>query len=737
MSESTHTPTIALVGNPNTGKSTIYNALTGQRQRVGNYSGVTVKHSVSPCEIEGQQINLIDLPGTYSLSVTSLDEQVVLDYLCGKIANENKPEVVVCVVDAANLQRNLQLASQVADIGVPLVIALNQMDVASRLGVSIDAEKLSERLGVPVVPCVATRKKGLDDLKQSLTAALKDKPHMVQPHWPESVNNATKLIKERAPEKAQLTDDFRARRLLFDGNTLLARHLEWDEVECKVAIGDAHKILQDDGLNPTSAESVLRQRHLTKVLADVITQSGQIGAGRTESIDRILTHKFWGMIAFIALMYVVFQAVYAWAVPLMDLIDAGTGWAQDAIAPLLESMPTLQSLVVDGIIGGVGGVIIFLPQILILFFFIGLLEDTGYMARAAYLMDRILGWCGLNGRSFVPLMSSYACAIPGVMAARTIADPKARLTTILIAPLMSCSARLPVYVIFIGAFVEPVYGAARAGQALFAMHFVGLLVSVPVAWAINRFILKARRQPFIMEMSLYRTPQLKPLFWRVMEAGREFLVRAGSIILCLSIIIWATLYFPRSEEVAQSVRDSYIERVAQEQNVSEQVVAGWLDEEDSEHAETLQLRTDAAYIEQSYLGRFGKTIQPVFEPAGFDWKITVGVVSSFPAREVIISTMGIIYSLGGDVDEESEALRETMANAVWEEGPRKGQPVYTLPVVFAIMVFFALCMQCGATLAIIAQETAWKWAIFCFVYMTGLAWLGAVLTYQIGTHFFT
>jgi len=412
----------------------------------------------------------------------------------------------------------------------------------------------------------------------------------------------------------------------------------------------------------------------------------------------------------------------------MDLIETCTGWAQDQVSPLLEGTPMLQSLVSDGIIAGVGGVVVFLPQILLLFLFIAVLEDTGYLARAAFLMDKLFGWCGLNGKSFVPLLSGYACAIPGVMAARTLEDPKARLTTILMTPFMSCSARLPVYVLLIGAFVEPVHGPIVAGWTLFLMHFVGAAVAMPLAWIMNRCILRITAQPFILEMPDYRVPTFQNVVIRMWERGREFLVRAGTVILAFSVIIWALLYFPRPESVAEEATATFLAA-----NQATPGLAAALEDPESALSQKLAHRVEGAYIEQSYLGQFGKFAQPVFDPAGFDWKITVGVLSSFPAREVIIATMGIIYNLGADVDEGSDDLRSILANEKWHDGPRAGQPVYTLPVVFALMVFFALCMQCGATVAVVAKELSWSWAIGSFVFMTATAWVAAVVIYQIGS----
>lgn len=727
---------IALIGNPNTGKSTLFNALTGLRQRVGNYSGVTVEKKTGDMPLGGKMATLIDLPGTYSLAASSPDERVVVDALSGQMAGVRRPDVIICVLDATNLTRNLFLASQVADLEIPMVLVLNQWDLADRRGLTINLELMKRRFGVPVVPMVASKGVGVEALRSAIEGLLKKPQYMKRITWSESIQRAVAHLRAILETKhGQVVNDVELRRILFDADSAVADRFHWGQDDRKQIIEQARKSIREAGLNPYSAEAVLQYRHLNAEVMDVLCQGYHCATNRTESIDRLLTHRVWGLIVFAGMMWFVFQAVYTWAGPLMDIIDGFTGWLQGHASTLLAGTPMIQSLVTDGLIGGVGGVLIFLPQILILFFFVGLLEDTGYMPRAAFLMDKIFGWCGLNGKSFVPLLSSYACSVPGILSARTIEDPKARLATILIAPLMSCSARLPVYVLLIGVFIEPEYGAFWAGFALFAMHFVGLLVALPVAWVLTRLILRTKRQPFLIEMCAYRVPRWDSLVRRMWEQGREFAIRAGTVIVAFSIIIWALLYFPRNEAVATATEQSFHEELAQRENAAE-----WfkqLDDEDSEIAAELDARIEAAYIENSYMGRMGKAMQPIFDPAGFDWKITVGVVASFPAREVIIATLGITYSLGAEHDEDSEPLRERMLNERWPEGTaRAGQPVFTIPVACAIMVFFALCLQCGATVAVVARESSLGWAIFAFVYMTVLAWSGAVVTYQIGTHWF-
>ena len=720
-------PLVALVGNPNTGKSTIFNRLTGLRQHIANYPGITVEKKSGLLRAGGIEMDLLDLPGCYSLTAVSNDERVVMDVLGGRRGLQ-KPDLLVFVLDATNLKRNLLLVSQCAELGIPALIALNQCDAAKRNGIRIDVDLLAKRLGVPVVETIATRGNGLAELKQAIVSAINAPSALPKIHWPDCITQGCGLLRAgfQGAGSSDLTQA-EALRVLFDSDSVFTCGVS-DKACVKRLLDTAHKEIRESGLNPGSAEAVIHYRHLGSLLAGVVEASGPIARSH-DSIDALLLNRVWGTLIFLGVMYVVFQSLYSWAGPLMDLIDAGTSATQDMIRPLLSATPALQSLLCDGIIAGVGGVLIFLPQILILFFFIALLEDTGYMARAAFLVDKLFSWCGLNGRSFVPLLSSYACAIPGVMATRTLSDPKARLTTILMAPFMSCSARLPVYILLIGTFIEPLYGPLVAGAVLFAMHFVGLALALPLAWVLNRFFLKIKTQPFILEMPDYRVPTLRNIFQRMWERGREFVLRAGTVILAFSILIWSLLYFPRDPEVKEKATQSFLAEAAVNHTSAD--IQSALENPESDISTALAHHIDSAYIEQSYLGRFGKAVQPVFDPAGFDWKITVGVLSSFPAREVIIATMGIIYNLGADVDEGSDDLRSVLQKEKWTSGPREGQPVYTLPVVLGIMVFFALCMQCGATVAIIARELNWRWASFSFFGMTALAWVSAVLIYQI------
>lgn len=730
-------PTIYLAGNPNVGKSTIFNRLTGLRQRVGNYPGVTVERKAGEWRPEGrsagESIAVVDLPGTYSLAASSPDEHIAVEAITGRLPGEPLPDLVVCVVDAANLQRNLFLVSQLADFSLPILVAVNLLDAARRKGLEVDLRLLSERLGLPVVGLCATGEEGWADFTAAILEQLAKNPPVQPPPmvWPDGVSQAIRLLDAEA--SAALGFPLRpgeAVRLLFDHSPVGAERLHWPLEKRAETLARARSLIEQAGLNPASCEAVLRYRYLRQALQGVVQQGTPEGENWSHRLDAIFTHRLAGLAVFALIMYLVFVAIYSWAGPLMDGIESFFGWVGELAAQPLAGMPMLQSLVVDGIIAGVGGVVVFLPQILILFAFISLLEDSGYMARAAFLMDRIFGWCGLNGRSFVPMLSSYACGIPGILSARVISDPRARLLTILISPLMSCSARLPVYILMIGAFIEPRFGPGWAAFTLFVMHLVGLVVAIPCAVLINRFFLRLPPQPFVMEMPSYRWPVWKNLLARVRDAGLAFVLRAGSIILAISIIVWGLLYFPRPEAVMEKTTADFVRAQAAALGQTPQEVAETLATDDTLAAH-LEAQIQGELLGQSWMARAGKALQPLFSPAGFDWKITVGVLASFPAREVIISTLGIIYKLGADQDEESEGLRAALAAERWTSGPRAGEPVFTPAVTLAIMVFFALCMQCGATLAVLARESSWGWAGFAFAYMTFLAWAGAVLVYQV------
>jgi len=703
---------VALVGNPNTGKSTLFNALTGLRQRVGNYPGVTVARKSGTCDLgDGQKVELVDLPGLYSLAAASPDEQVVIDALSGNIAGDRRPDAVVLVVDATNLLRNLFLASQVAELGLPVVLVLNQADVAKEQGLRIDTELLSRRLGgVPVILTSAWKGEGIPEVRRGLSEALTRRAPMKRVVWPTDIAGALADVAEAASAdtgKAITAAD--AQRLLFDTNPSTADRLGWTAERREKPLRSARDRVRNSGYNPMAAEPLVHYAWLRTALEGVVTE-GLGKAGRTAAVDRLLLHRVLGPILFLGIMLGFFASVFWLAKFPMDWIQTAVDWTKSVVAPSLAAHPMLQSLVADGILGGVGAFLVFLPQILILFLFIGILEDSGYMARAAFIMDRLFSWCGLNGKSFVPMLSGFACAIPSLLSTRTIEDPKARLATAFVVPFMSCSARFPIYALMCAAFIGPLYGPGWESLVMVGMHCVGLVFAVPTAFVLTRLVLKVKPQPFVLELPRYQMPKPRDVVWRMWQNAAEFVSKAGTVIFAITIVVWALSYFPRDASVAERVRAAH----------------------PTESAEKVQARVQAAYVEQSYMGRFGKTIQPIFDPLGFDWKITVGVLASFPAREVIVSTLGVTYSVGEGAEADSQDLRRAMQDAKWSEGPRAGSPIFSLAAVLALMVFFALCSQCGPTIATLAQETGgWKWAAGSFLYMTTLAWVVSMAVYQV------
>lgn len=720
--------TIALVGNPNTGKSTLFSALCGTPARIGNYPGVTVEKKLGSYRDAAGQVCVVDLPGTYSLAARTLDERVSVDVLLGNQTDVADVDVVVAIVDTTNLERNLYLFSQLLDLGKPTVLVLNMWDRVAAQQIELDIDALSSRMGVEIVPCSAAKKEGIEQVRSAIRRASQvdsaepqssTRPKALGDQFTDEATALAEWIKTRSGEE---TSEFVASRMLLD----LQGALEEDYCkrpqleELADELTQARDRLAEAGLRVPMVETRLRYKWIRSQLAGLLTVPDNRERTLSDRIDHLLTHRVWGIAAFALIMFIVFQSI-TW----------GTGWFMDRITDDLQPLATdavssvlapgtLRSLINDGVIAGVGSVIVFLPQILMLFFFIGLLEDCGYMARAAFVMDRLMTKLGLSGKSFLPLMSSFACAVPGIMATRVIENRRDRMVTILVAPLMSCSARLPVYVLLIYTFVPDHSWAGGwiglRGLMLFAMHLLGILVAIPVAWILKRWFFPGEVPPFVMELPSYKLPAPRVVFFRVWERGQAFVTRAGSLIFCTAVLVWGAGYFPGDHSEVHEL--------------SRRIEA--LSPDDSE-IETLALRRQqlrGELIESSLLGRTGKSIEPIVRPLGWDWRIGVGAIASFPAREVIIATLGTIYSLGGDVDEEDEGLQAAIQQSRWPDG----SPVYTLPVAISIMVFFALCAQCAATLMVIRRETnSWRWPAFTFAYMTGLAYVGALLSYQIGT----
>jgi ferrous iron transport protein B len=700
---------------------------------------VTVEKKQGRMKHAGQRLELLDLPGTYSLAPRSPDEMVTVDVLLGRRDDAPLPDAVLCIVDASNLERNLYLVSQVLELGRPTVIALNMIDVARDKGISIDVPRLRKQLGVPVIEVQANRRVGVDELKEALTRVATNAPREAASPFPiefqEEVRRLENLIRQADAEggTSAAVPRYLVERLLLDTNGYLEGVIAGDH-RLHEAIVAARGRLAAAGSPVPAVEAIARYAWVREVLEGAVTRPAEHRETLSDRIDKVLTHRVLGTLIFALLMIGVFQSIFVLAdAGPMTWIDAGFQWLGGQIEARMSEGP-LRSLLVDGVVAGVGGVLIFLPQILILFFFIAILEDCGYMARAAYLMDKLMSRVGLSGKSFIPLLSSFACAIPGVMAARVIENRRDRLTTILVAPLMSCSARLPVYTILIGAFVpERVYVGGLVGLqglTLFAMYLIGIVVAVAVAWVLKKTLLRGPTPPFVMELPSYKWPSPATVAHRMLDRGWAFVKRAGGWILAVSIVVWALLYYPHDTSAALA------EVASQKAAVQSRLDA--IPADDPRRAELLEdlahLETEAAlagaYQRQSWLGRAGKLIEPAVRPLGWDWRIGSAAIASFPAREVVVATLGVIFNLGGEVEDDSPELAQALQRATWDGSDRR---LFNVPVALSIMVFFALCAQCASTLVIIRRETnSWRWPAFTFFYMTTLAYVAALVTYQVG-----
>ncbi|RKG33505.1 ferrous iron transporter B [Acinetobacter tianfuensis] len=611
---------VALVGNPNCGKTSLFNHLTGTRQKVGNYAGVTVERKVGHFSLpSGKAVRVLDLPGTYSLDATSPDEEITRDVVQGKIAEEGQQDAFLCVVDATNLKLHLGLVLEMVELGRPMLLVLNMMDEARRRGMQINTQKLSERLGIPVVETVAVRQSGIENLMNALDQG-----------------------KYAAP------------------NTELTGLKGSDHEKIEAIVKDTvHFIEQDDK--------------------------------RSVFLDKIFLHPVLGLVSLAVMMFVVFQAVFAWAAPFMDGIEALFGWLGEQVDGSIAS-PLLNSLVVDGIIAGAGGVIVFLPQILILFFFILVLEESGYLPRAAFLLDKLMFKAGLSGRAFIPLLSSFACAIPGIMASRTISDPRDRLTTIFVAPLMTCSARLPVYALLIAAFIpeQTIAGIFNLqGLVLFGLYMAGIVSALCVSFVIKFFSKDKAQHMLLMELPSYRFPDLKNVWIGLLDRAKIFLKRVGGIIFALSILLWFLCAFPQAPEGAALPE-----------------------------------------IDYSFAGMLGHLLQPIFAPLGFNWQICIALIPAMAAREVVVAALGTVYALSAvDDDAMSEGLAALISSS--------GDLGWSVATGLSLLVWFIYAPHCLATLATVKRETgSWKTVGFMTLYLFGLAYFMSFLTYQIASHYF-
>ena len=695
---------VALVGNPNSGKSTLFNALTGLHQKTGNFPGVTVDKKSGFAKLnEIVTAEFVDLPGTYSLYPKSLDERVAFEVLCNK-ENPDHPDVTIIVADASNLKRNLFLVSQIIDLKIPVILALNMMDMVEKEGDIIDAIRLSEKLGVKVLGLSARNKDGVEVLKQALLQPLSVPQYDfidIKKIAPEAIEKVKTVVKVKS--------DFEAFQIVNNLSDISYLH----NVELQIKITDALNTLIVDTNKLQSLESVERYKVINRIVEECITHKSAIKTESfTHKLDSVLTHRIWGYAIFLVVLFFIFQTIFFLASFPMEWIESLFVMISELASDVLPK-GELSNLIVNGIIAGLSGVVVFVPQIALLFAFIAILEDTGYMARVSFIMDKLMRRFGLNGRSVIPLISGVACAVPAIMSARTISSWKERIITIFVTPLMSCSARLPVYTLLISLVVPQNKNLGffnYQGLILMALYLIGFVAAIGAAWVL-KWILKAKEKSyFIMELPVYRTPQWRTVGLTIYDKVKLFLFDAGKIIVAISIILWfLSAHAPgnKFEEIDKKYQE-YSFRGDLNQNEMDAKIA-------------------SEKLEVSYAGMLGKSIEPAIKPLGFDWKIGISLITSFAAREVFVGTMATIYSAGNT--DNTQTIREKMQA---EKNPDTGLPKYSIAVGFSLMIFYAFAMQCMSTLAVVYRETkSWKWPTVQFFFMGLLAYVSSFIVYQL------
>lgn len=712
---------VALVGNPNCGKTTLFNRISGAHERVGNYGGVTVEIKEAKVKKNGYTIKLVDLPGTYSITEFSPEELYVRVYL-----TEKMPDIVLNVIDASNLERNLFLTTQLIDMDLKVVIALNMYDELEKKGDKLDYKALGKMLGIPIVPTVATKGEGIEELLQKIIDVYEDKDPIVRHihiNYGPIIEKAIKQIQDVIWQNPIITDKLSSRYLaikLLEGDKAILSELEkyenYPQIKSitKQAIQNVEK---EYGDTCDTVITQLKYGFIEGALKETYHPSNQVNKMKQQTLDNLFLHKFWGYPIFLFFILLMFQATFSLGKYPTEWLESGINLLSGWIEKIMSDGP-LRDLLANGIIGGVGNVLVFFPNILILFFFISILEDTGYMARAAFIMDKLMHKIGLHGQSFIPLVIGFGCNVPAILATRTLKNRKDRILTILIIPFMSCSARLPVYLLLISAIFSK-----NQALILFSLYLIGILIAVITALIMKKIAFKEEESPFVMELPPYRIPTLKTINIHMWDKSREYLRKIGNIILVASIIIWAIGYFPRQPEIAKKYEKQIL---AIQNNTS-------LNEKEKEKT-IFQLQTaKASELQQkSFIGQLGKAIEPVIRPLGFDWKMGVSLLTGFAAKELIISTMGILYQVDTS-GQSSVSLQQKIKEEVHTTGKLKGERVFTPLVVYAFMVFILLYVPCVATIAAMKKEAGWQWAIFGIVYNTAIAWLAAFLIYQIGS----
>ncbi|MCP4136215.1 MAG: ferrous iron transport protein B [bacterium] len=729
---------VALVGNPNCGKTTLFNYASGSRERVGNYSGVTIDAKEAVYKHNGYTFNIVDLPGTYSITAYTKEELYVRNHIL-----DNAPDVVINIIDASNLERNLYLTTQLIDMDIKVVLALNIYDELEKKGDSFNFTMLGKMIGTPFVPTIASKGVGIEELFNEVIEVYEDRDKTVRHihiNYGDDIERSIHIIQKEiyAEDNSDLTDAVSSRFLAI-------KLLEKDkEVEEKIFESCSNNL---DILLEAKNERKKLKKHLEEDSETLITDAkyGFIAGAlmetlkpakrpkrtMSERIDNFVTHNILGFPIFLAFMWLTFQLTFSLGQYPMDWIDSFMGALANFVS-LHMTEGLLKDLIIDGAISGVGGVIVFLPNILIMFFMISFMEDTGYMARAAFIMDKLMHKLGLHGKSFIPLIMGFGCNVPAIMATRTLESRNDRLLTMLILPFMSCSARLPVYVLLISAFF-----AAHKGTMLFLIYMIGILLAVISAIIMKKTIFKTNDIPFVMELPPYRKPHLKTTLVHMWEKGAEYLKKIGGVVLAASILIWALGKFPLSTEYSKNY-DGEINAI--ETDYHEKIAAipateiKLLESEKLTAIQAVELEKENERLTKSYIGRIGHFIEPVLSPMGFDWKMGVSIVTGLAAKEIVVSTMGVLFHADKEATEESQSLINNIQNQTHTSGPKKGEKVFSPLIAFTFMIFVLIYFPCIASIATIKRESgSWKWAIFSALYTTSAAWFISFLVYQVGS----
>jgi ferrous iron transport protein B len=722
VQEKSKTINIAFVGNPNSGKTTLFNYASGSKEHVGNYSGVTIEAKEAQFKRNGYTFIVSDLPGTYSITAYTPEELYVRRHI-----TENFPDIVVNVVDSSNLERNLFLTTQLIDMDIKVVVALNMYDELERKGAKFNFDSMGKMLGIPMIPTCGSKGKGIDELLEKIIDVYEDRDSIVRHihiNYGEDIERAIKGIREKIKEAPSVTDRFSSRYLaikLLENDSIAHERISGTANEKDISETTTKYIQQLEKEFGDKSETIIadaKYGFIAGALKENYTSGIFVRRKRTESIDNLITHKIFGFPIFIFFMWLMFQSTFTLGGFPMAWIDTGVGILSNLVHAALPEGP-VRDLLVDGIIGGVGGVIIFLPNILILFFFISLMEDTGYMARASFIMDKLMHKIGLHGKSFIPLVMGFGCNVPSIMATRTLENRKDRILTMIITPFMSCSARLPVYVLLISAFFP-----SNQGSILFSIYMIGIFLAVIVGLIMKKVLFKKEDVPFVMELPPYRVPTIRNTSIHMWNKAVQYLKKMGGVILIASILIWALGYYPKNI-VLSTDYEAQVLAINSDVNLSKQ--------DKNKAILNIELAKEGERQEKSYIGRMGHAIEPIIRPLGFDWKIGVSIITGLAAKEIVVSTMGVLYHADFGTDETSESLVQKLQEQVYSSGEKVGQKVFSPLVAFSFMLFILIYFPCVAVIAAIKKESNWKWALFTMTYTTGLAWVISFLVYQIGS----